>query len=295
MEAEYKTFELALLGLLAALWGSSYLLIALAVETIGPVTLVAARVTIAASVLILVARLQGHRLPRDRATWAMLSIQAFLNSYGAWTLLAWGQRYVESGLAGVLNSTAPIFVILISVGLLGRSMPWRRLMGAFVGLAGVVLIMGPEVLGGLGGQALAQAAVLAGAVLYACAALYGQRFAHLPPVVTAAGTMIVASVVLIPAALVIEQPWTISPSVLSVFAALALGLFCTALALLLYFRLVVTLGPVGVASQAYLRAGVAVGLGMMFLGESFTLTVAAGISLALAGVVLINWPGSRPR
>ena len=83
---------------------------------------------------------------------------------------------------------------------------------------------------------------------------------------------------------------TLTPSALSLSAALVLGLFCTALALMLYFRLVVTLGPVGVASQAYLRAGVAVVLGMVFLGESFSALVACGIALALAGVVLINWP-----
>ena len=288
--ARDRRIEYALLGLLAALWGSSYLLIAVAVQTIAPVTLVAIRVSLAAAVLALIARLGGHRLPADRGTWAQLTLQAFLNSYGAWTLLAWGQRHVESGLAGVLNSTAPIFVILISVAVLRRAMPWRRVAGALTGLAGVVLIMGPEVLGGLGQQVLAQGAVLAGAVLYACAALYGQRFAHLAPVVTAAATMLVASFVLIPAALIFEQPWTMAPSALSLAAAFGLGLFCTALALMLYFRLVVTLGPVGVASQAYLRAGVAVVLGIVFLGESFSVLVALGIALALVGVVAINWP-----
>ena len=286
--------EYLLLGLLALLWGSSYLFIRIAVETIPPVTLVALRVSIAAVVLIGIAFAQGHRLPTDRAIWGHLAVQSFLNSYGAWTLLAWGQQYVDSGLAGVLNSTSPIFVVLITAFWLGRSSSTRAVAGACLGLLGVVLIMGPEVLAGLGRDVAAQAAVLAGAVLYAIAALNGGRFRHLPAVVTAAGTMVIAAAVLVPASLIFEQPWAIVPSARSFLAATALGLFCTGLALMLYFRLIRTLGPLGVASQAYLRAGVAVLLGMVLLGEAFDPLVALGIGLALAGVILINWRARRP-
>ncbi|MEM1297852.1 MAG: EamA family transporter [Pseudomonadota bacterium] len=285
--------EYALLGLLALLWGSSYLFIRVAVETIPPVTLVALRVSIASVLLLAIARAQGHRLPRDPGTWGHLAVQSFLNSYGAWTLLAWGQQYVESGLAGVLNSTAPVFVVLISALWLRRASKARAVAGACLGLAGVVLIMGPEVLAGLGRNVAAQGAVLAGSMLYAFAALNGGRFAHLPPVITAAGTMLVAAVVLIPASLVLEQPWTLSPSAKSLAAASALGLLCTGLAMFLYFRLLRTLGPLGAASQAYLRAGVAVVLGMVILGETLDAFTALGIATALAGVILINWPGAR--
>lgn len=287
-------FEYLLLGLLAMLWGASYLLIRVAVETIPPITLVATRVTIAAAFLLVIARAQCHRLPRDPGTWRQLVIQSFLNSFGAWTLLAWGQQHVDSGLAGILNSTSPVFVVLIAWLWLGRPGRARAVAGACLGLAGVALIMGPGALGGLGRDVAAQAAVLAGAMLYAVAALNGGRFGHLPAVVTAAGTMIVASLVLIPASLVLDRPWSLSPSVLSVTAAGTLGLFCTGLALLLYFRLVRTLGALGVASQAYLRAGIAVLLGMVLLGESLDTVAAMGVAFALAGVVLINWPARPP-
>ena len=289
-----RSRELAMLGLLACLWGSSYLLIGLAVATIGPVTVVATRVAVAALALIAFARWRGHRFPRDRATWGALAVQSFLNSFGAWTLLAWGQRHVETGLAGVLNSSSPVFVVLITLLVLRRRVAARAVAGAVLGLAGVAVILGPEVLGGLGAQALAQCAVLGSAILYALAALNGHRFAALAPAVTAAGTMIVASAVLIPASLVFERPWTFSPSALSLGAALLLGLFCTALALLLYFRLVVTLGPVGVASQSYLRAGIAVLLGIVLMAEMPAPSVALGIAVALAGVLMINWPARRP-
>lgn len=285
--------ELLLLGCLALLWGSSYLLIGLAVQTMGPVSVIAARVAIASLVLLGVVWFLGHRLPTDRATWGALIVQSFLNSYGAWTLLAWGQQYVETGLAGVLNSTAPVFVVLLAAAL-GRPSTRLAITGAITGLVGVIVIMGPEVLGGIGQQIGAQAAVLAGAVLYAIAALNAWRFAHLPPAVTAAGTMLVATVILVPAALILEQPLSAPISAVSLFAAVGLGVFSTAVALLLYFRLVQTLGPLGVASQAYLRAGVAVALGALILNEVPSLPTALGMALAIAGVVLINWPARQP-
>jgi drug/metabolite transporter (DMT)-like permease len=100
--------ELALLGILAFLWGSSYLLTRLAVETSTPLTLVAIRVSVAALFLVLVMRVQGAHLPTDALAWRRLLLQAFFNSIGAWTLAAWGQQYIDSALAGVLNSTSPI-------------------------------------------------------------------------------------------------------------------------------------------------------------------------------------------
>ena len=108
---------------------------------------------------------------------------------------------------------------------------------------------------------------------------------------TAAGTMIAAAIVLIPLAVIIDQPWTLSPSPRAIAATLALSIMCTGVALLLYFRLMQTLGSLGVASQAYLRAGVGVMLGIVVLGETLSLTVALGLGAAIGGVALINWPG----
>lgn len=283
--------EFALLGLLAVLWGSSYLFIKVAVTEIPPLTLIAARVSIAAVFLLCVVRLRHEKLPTDAPTWRMLLVQSFLNSIGAWTVLAWGQRYVDSGLAGVLNSTSPIFVFLITAAMALPSRPdLLKFAGALLGLAGVVLIVGVDVLAGLGQQVAGQLAALAGAVMYAGAAIYGRRFHHLSAPVTAAGTMLWGVAVLVPLSLVVEQPWTLRPSPAALGATLVLSVLCTGVALMIYFRLVRTLGSIGVASQAYLRAGVGVFLGMAFLGERPTLTVAAGVALAIAGVVAINMP-----
>ena len=283
--------ELPLLALLALLWGSSYLFIKVAVAEIPPVTLIALRVLGATIFLLLVMGARSESLPRDTHTWQMLLVQSVLNSIGAWTVLAWGQQYVESGLASVLNSTSPIFVFLITARVTRHeALNGRKLAGAILGLMGVALIVGLDVLRGLGDEVGGQIACLTGAALYAGAAIYGKRFGHISAVATATGTMIWASVVLLPLALFLDRPWTLAPSPTALAATAILSILCTGVALLIYFRLVRTLGSMGVASQSYLRAGVGVILGLVFLGETFTLPVAAGLCAAIAGVALINWP-----
>lgn len=287
--------EVPLLALLALLWGSSYLFIKLAVAEIPPVTLIALRVLGAAIFLMIVMGMRAEKLPRDRRTWRMLLLQAILNSIGAWTILAWGQQFVDSGLASVLNSTSPIFVFLItSLVTRHETLGGRKLVGAVLGMLGVILIVGVDALRGLGSQVAGQIACLIGAALYAGAAIYAKRLGHISAVATATGTMIWASIVLVPVALVLDRPWTLMPGPTAIAATVVLSVLCTGVALLIYFRLVRTLGSIGVASQSYLRAGVGVGLGIAFLGETLNATVATGLIAAIAGVALINWP-VRPR
>lgn len=282
--------EYGFLLLLATFWGASYPLLKVALETIPPVTLVAFRCSVAVVFLMIVMRATRQTFPRDRATWGRLAVQSCLNGFGAWTLLAWGQQFVDASLATVLNSTAPIFVVLAgwlpwraaSAGLLGT-------VGALVGLSGVILIVGTDALAGLGEAVVAQLAILAGAMLYGFAAIYGRNFQHLPSATTAAGSMLWSSLILLPAAAVLEQPWTRDVSLQSFLAACGLAFFSTALAFLLYFRLVRTLGSLGVTSQAYLRIGVGVALGVVFLGETITPVIGLGILAAFTGVLLINW------
>jgi drug/metabolite transporter (DMT)-like permease len=288
--------ELGLLGLLALLWGSSYLFTKVAVQEVPPVTLVAVRVSVAALFLVVVVAIRRDTLPRDLRTWWMLGLQAFLNSFGAWTLLAWGQQFVDAGLACVLNSTSPIFVLLFTAVITRHeALGPRRLLGAFIGISGVVLIVGTDALRGLGDAVVGQLACLGGAALYGAAAIYGRKFGHISAAATAAGTMVAASAVMVPAALLLEQPWTLMPSVRSLAALAVLAVFCTGAALLLYFRLVRTLGSLGVASQSYLRAGIGVVLGMVVLGETSSLTLALGLAAAIHGVALINWPAGLLR
>ena len=288
--------ELLLLAFLALLWASSYLFINVAVAEIPPVTLITLRVLGAAIFLSVVMAHRSEKLPRDAKTWRMLFIQAIFNSIGAWTVLAWGQQFVDAGLASVLNSTSPIFVFLITAMITRHEvLGGRKLFGAAIGLLGVILIVGVDALSGLGSQLAGQIACLIGAIFYAGAAIYGKRFGHISAIATAAGTMIWASIVLIPAALIIDRPWTLMPSANSIAATLVLSVLCTGVALLIYFRLVRTLGSMGVASQSYLRAGVGVVLGMVFLGETFSMPIALGLAAAMVGVALINWPAKSAK
>jgi len=294
--------EYALLAVLAGLWGSSYLLIKLALASIPPVTLIAMRVTIAAIVLSTVMRVRGEHLPSNRADWRALFVQSLLNSSIAWLVLAWGQQFVPSGTAGVLNSTSPLFVLLIALAMQHvwqRTRPAtsattpRKTAGVALGLVGVVLVIGVDALQGLGQQAFAQSAILFGAFLYACAAIAGQRLAHLPSLTTACGTMICAAVTLVPISLAVDRPWLLEPSARSLVAAGTLGILCTGVALIIYFRLIKTLGAMGVASQSYLRAGFSVLLGFVVLGEQPPPSVLAGLVVTIVGVALIIWP-TRP-
>ena len=290
-------FELLLLGVLACLWGSSYLLIKVALATIPPVTLMAIRVTLAALFLLVVMRVRSELLPTDSRSWCDLFVQSLLNSSVAWLVLAWGAQYVPSGMAGVLNSTSPLFVFLLTAlssnASSGGARSMKKITGVVLGFVGVLLVVGIDSLPGLGQQTLAQAAVLCGAFLYACAALNGKRLAHLSPLVTATGTMLWAAVSLVPLSLLLEQPWTLTPSTSSLSAAATLAIMCTGIALIIYFRLIHTLGAMGVASQSYLRAGVSVLLGLFVLGEQLSATVLIGLIVTIVGVALINWPAKR--
>lgn len=286
-----QKIEWVLLSLLALMWGSSYLLINIAVQEIPPLTLVASRVTGAALCLGAVMWLRGESLALGVSTWRMLLVQSFFTSIGAWTVLAWGQQHVGAGLASVLNSTSPLFVFFITAYITRHEQTNRlKLTGAVLGVCGVVLIVGLDALEGIGAQVWGQLACLLGAMFYACAAIYGKRFSEISALATATGTMTWAAIILLPLALWFDRPWQLSPSVSSIAAVSALSVVSTALALLIYFRLVKSLGSMAVSSQAYLRASVGVVLGVVFLGETVSIPVAMGLLFAILGVALINWP-----
>jgi drug/metabolite transporter (DMT)-like permease len=283
--------ELLLLLVLATLWGASYSFIRVGVETIPPITFIAARTLIAGGLLLAVMRARGVRLPRDSATWRRFLFQACLNSVVPFTLIAWAERTVDAGLATILNSTSPIFVFLMTV-LITRheAVTARKLFGVIAGIAGIGLIVGIQALGGLGHGLVAQLAIVAATICYAGAAIFGKTFKGLDPLLPAAGSMLCGAAILIPASLVIEQPWTLVPSTDSILALLGLSVFSTALAFTIYFRLLHTLGSIGTTSQAYLRVPIGVAIGVIFLGESLSPSAWAGLVCVIAGVAAMTIP-----
>ncbi len=286
-----RAVELALLLVLAGLWGGSYTFIKLGVETIPPLTLISARTLIAGVALLAVIRWRGLRLPRDLPTWRRFLVQACLNSVVPFTLIAWAERSVDAGLATILSSTSPIFVILLScLSASAERLPGLRLAGIAAGLAGTVLIVGTQAMAGFGEQLWAQLALVAASICYGGAALFGRSFKGLDPIMPAAGSLVCGAFVLLPLSLLLDRPWTLSPSAQSIQALIALSLVSTALAFVIYFRLIARLGSVATTSVAYLRVPTGVLIGMVFLGEALAPTAWVGLVFVIAGVLAMTLP-----
>lgn len=283
--------NLVLLLALATLWGAAFTLIKIGVATIPPVTLIAARTLIAGIILLAIMNLRGIAMPRDPVVWRRFMIQACLNSVVPFTLIAYAETHVGAGLATILGSNAPIFAFLLALLFVRHERPTlRQSFGVAAGLTGICLVVGVDALNGLGQDVIAQLALVLSAVMFGAAALFGHNFNGLDPMVPAAGSMICGAVMLTPLSLIVDRPWTLTPSAASVAALIALAAFSTALAFVIYFRLIQTLGSVGTTAQAYLRVPLGVGLGVVALGETLSPTVWIGLVCVIVGIAAMTIP-----
>jgi drug/metabolite transporter (DMT)-like permease len=287
--------ELALLVVLATLWGGSYTFIKLGVATIPPVTLIAGRTLIAGLLLLLIMHWRGIRLPNDVATWRRFLFQACLNSVIPWTLIAWAERSVDAGLATILNSTSPIFTFFLTLAIAHQdALSWRKLFGVVAGMAGICLIIGVQAFHGFGEQVVAQIAIVTATICYAGGAVFSRGFKGLDPMAPAAGSLLCGAAILLPVSFVAERPWTLMPSTTSVLALLGLAIFSTAIAFVIYFRLIQTLGSVGTTAQAYLRVPIGVALGVLLLGEKLSPPAWMGLACVVIGVAAMTIPARKP-
>src|SRR3954452_17816574 len=286
--------ELALLLVLATLWGASYTFLKIAVATIPPVTLIAGRTLIAGLLLVAIMRWRGIALPVDAANWRRFLFQACLNSVIPWTMVAWGTRALDAGIATILNSTAPIFTFILTFAVTRHEpVTSRKLVGVIAGMAGICLIVGMQALAGLGEQLIAQIVCVLAAISYAGAAIFGRNFRELDPMAPAAGSLLCGAAILIPLSLVVDRPWTLAPSINSLLALLAIAVFSTALAFVIYFRLIQTLGSVGTPAQAYLRVPIGVAVGVVFLCEQLSSTAWIGLACIVVGVAAMTSPARK--
>jgi drug/metabolite transporter (DMT)-like permease len=286
-------FDFILLLLLGVLWGIPYALTKISLATISPLTLVAARVTIAAVVLWLVAFSQGHKVPMHRWLVGRLLVQGCIGCVVPYTLITIGQQSVHSALTSILNSTAPLFVCLINL-MWTRREPETigRLVGVAVGLGGVVLIAGASALLDLGRTTPGQLAIIVATFSSAVGVIHGRRFAAIAPEVTAAGTLTWAAVVLVPLGFLLESPLSSKPTNLAIIALLLNAIVATAIGFVVYFRLIRTIGSTGTASVGYLKPAFGVLIGCAFMGEPLTWTAVIGLATILLGVAVINQAGS---
>jgi drug/metabolite transporter (DMT)-like permease len=289
-----KSFALVLL--LALLWGGSYPLLKIAVETLPPLTVVAARALLGGLILLAAlgprARLVLDVL-RGESLGPML-VQSAFTCVIPWILIAYAIGALDASLAAILNSLSPIFIFLLTA-LVTRHEPvtGRKFAGVVLGLAGVVVIVGVDALAGMGTKTWAEIACIAGAFSYAVAGVIGVRFKGVTPLLPAAGSTLIAAVAVVPLALAVDRPWTLQPSAASIAAVVAGAVFSTGLAMVIYFRLLATVGSIAMSSQAYLRILIGVALGMVFLGERPTPQTFVGLALVVAGVVAMTWMPRR--
>ncbi len=285
-------FEIVLLLALGFLSGIPYALTKIALATIPPITMVAGRVLLAAITLWIIVFALKCKLPKRWDTIPRLLIQGCFACVLPYTLLAIGQRSVDSALASILNSTTPLFVCLISlVWIRHETFVFGRLFGISIGLAGTIMIAGASALSGLGQSAFGQAAIILASVASAISVIHGRRFTELAPEITAAGTLTSAALMLVPLCFIVETPLQSIPSAASIAALLVNAVVATALGFIVYFRLIRTIGSIGTASAGYLRPAVGVLVGCTLLGESLTWTTVAGLIAISIGVSAINQRG----
>ncbi|MEM1384675.1 MAG: DMT family transporter [Pseudomonadota bacterium] len=291
--------EWALLVALAVLWGGSFFLVGVAVAELPPLTIVVLRVGLAAAVLLPLAAALGD-LSLSRSVWLAFLGMGVLNNAIPFTLIVWGQTQIASGLASILNATTPIFGVLVAHALTqDERLSGPRLAGVVLGFLGVAAMLGPEALAGIGDAVLAQLAVLGAAISYAFAGVYGRRFRAMgvTPVAAAAGQVTCSALVLLPAALLVEQPWSLpAPGTATLSAVLALAVLSTALAYLLYFQILARAGATNLLLVTFLIPAVAIVLGIALLDERLGPEHLVGLGLILAGLAAIDGrvlPGKR--
>ncbi len=293
--------EWALLILLAILWGGSYFYNAIAIKELPPLIIVAVRVGLGAALLYLVVRLTGGRMPREWTTWRAFFFMGLINNVIPFSLVAWSQTHIASGLAAILNATTPLFTVLVAhYATHDEKMSPGRIVGLLVGFAGVVLMIGPDAITESTNDVIAEFGPLGAAVFYAASGVYGRRFSRmgLKPLVTATGQITAAAVMMIPLALLIDPPWLLQMPGLETWAALfGLAAVSTTLAYVIFYRILSTAGAVNLLLVTFLVPVSAILLGAVILHEHLGVNHFLGmacIGLGLAAIdgrlVRLLWP-----
>lgn len=275
---------------LGVAWGSSYLFIKIGVETLTPLTLVAARLAIGAGVLGLVMVLSRQSMPRDPRVYRHMVVVALLGIVIPFYLITWGEQSIDSGLAAILNGTVPLFAIVFAaLVLFDEPITVNRLFGLLIGFAGVVVLMGPSLGPSSGGTLPGQLALIGASVSYAATGVYARRMVRdEPPLPTALLEVTYAFVITLVLAFVFEKPLDSQIDASSVFSVVWLGLVGSGLAFLAFFFLLRRWGATRTAMIAYLLPVVGVVLGVLVRSEQVTLPVLAGMALIIGGVALAN-------
>ncbi len=279
--------DLAALILLAALWGASYIFIRVAVPALGPFVLMGARVALASGTLALYAVILARGMPKFRSRWKEFLIVGATNSAIPFTLIAAAEIELTASLAAILNSTTALFVAVVAAVWIGESLTARKVVGLLLGFAGVVVLVGWDPVPLNGAVLLAVGAMLAASLSYAVGGVYVKRtFAGVSPLAMTIGQQGAAAAILLPLA-----PASLpgeAPPLPAALSALALALLCTAVAYLLYFRLIENVGPTKTLAVTFLIPVFGLLFGVVLLGEPVGLGTIVGFAIISYGVALVT-------
>ncbi|MEM5495365.1 DMT family transporter [Hoeflea sp. AS16] len=288
-----RSMDLATWGLLILLgfiWGGSFFFGRVAVQHVPPMTLVLFRVSLAAIAL----HLAFGRMPGFYQTlssrWRELLVMGLINNAIPFTLIFVGQTRIGSGLASILNATTPVWAVLVAQVLTtDEKITPAKLIGCGLGLAGMVLLIGPSALGLADSPLWAMLAVVGAAISYGFAATFGKRFKNISPRVTATGQLTASTLIMLPLAFIVDRPWTLPlPPTDVIVAMLALALVSTAFAYVVFFRILGVAGATSASLVTLLVPPAAILLGVLFLGESLSLTEALGLGLIALGLLSLD-------
>jgi drug/metabolite transporter (DMT)-like permease len=289
--------EWGMLVTLSVLWGGSFFFVAVAIPVLPPLTIVFLRVALAACALHLILLARREHMPGNLTVWTAFLGMGFLNNAIPFTLIAWGQSHIESGLASILMATTPLFtVVLAHFFTSDERLTAGRIIGVVIGLGGVTVMIGPALLEELGALVIAQFALLGAAVAYAFAAIYGRRFKAMgiSPLATATGQVTASSALMLPVALIVDEPWNlVMPGVDVWLAVVGLALLSTALAYILYFRILATAGATNILLVTFLIPVSAILLGALVLGERLDAIHFIGMALIALGLAAIDGRAKR--
>ncbi len=278
-----------LLGLLALIWSTSFILIKIGVASVGPFTLTSVRLWVAAAVLMVLLLITGRRLSFSRQTIQLYLVIGLLGNTLPFSLISLGEVTVSSSMAAVLMGIMPISTfVLAHIFIPAEPMSGRKLFGVLMGFSGLIALVGMSALGAVGSEPLGQLAVLSGALCYSLSAVYVRQRGMSGSVEAATGVSIVAALASVPLAFWLEDPTTMQPSVGAIWATLALGAIHTAVAALIYFRTIRSLGAVVFAQINYLIPVLGSIWGVLLLGESLGWRVVLSLGLVLGGIYFVQ-------
>ncbi len=298
--------DFGILFLLGSIWGASYLFIKVAVGVFPPATLVLGRVLIAGGLSWLILKLQGSGLPRDRRDWLSFAGTGLLNGALPYTLITWGEQFVDTGITAILIASSPIFTVIFAQFFLPdeRLTPSKAL-GILLGFLGVAALVGPDALRGVGDSLLGDVAIVAAAISYGAAFIWTRlRMRQVAPMQATTGQLLMATLYILPVALIVDRPWTLdlaptTQTLSAILALLALAIVGTSLAYLLYYWLVRQVGATQTSLVTYISPFTSIVWGALLLGERLTASDFVGFALIRAGLAVITGlvarrPAARP-